>query len=186
MSSAPPAVKFAILGDAFVDISVGALPPHTTPRRVLQCSKVSLKRRLTKWDGLQTNTALREILRLTEFTLSHPPPPSTRPPFLPVLPVFRLSTPPHHALFYYHDARSNLKNKTGPLDALPQPGGDVEVSTVSQGPGGSALNTAWHLAAQDVPTTLHAAVGLSLPGVRLVTWTIQVTILFSICVLTAK
>ena len=33
------------------------------------------------------------------------------------------------------------------------------MSTVSQGPGGSALNTAWHLAAQDVPTSLYAAVG---------------------------
>ena len=47
----------------------------------------------------------------------------------------------------------------GPLDALPSPGADVEVETVSQGPGGSALNTAWHLAAQGVPATLHAAVG---------------------------
>ena len=33
------------------------------------------------------------------------------------------------------------------------------MSTVSQGPGGSALNTAWHLAAQGVPTSLYAAVG---------------------------
>jgi len=47
----------------------------------------------------------------------------------------------------------------GPLDALPAPGGDVEVSMVSQGPGGSALNTAWHLAAQGTQCTLHAALG---------------------------
>lgn len=33
------------------------------------------------------------------------------------------------------------------------------MSTVSQGPGGSALNTAWHLAAQGIPTNLYAAVG---------------------------
>ena len=35
----------------------------------------------------------------------------------------------------------------------------MEVAGVSQGPGGSALNTAWHLAAQNVPCALHAAVG---------------------------
>lgn len=55
--------------------------------------------------------------------------------------------------------RAPPARRAGPLDALPAPGGDVEVGSVSQGPGGSALNTAWHLAAQDVHATLHAAVG---------------------------
>ena len=35
----------------------------------------------------------------------------------------------------------------------------MEVAIVSSGPGGSALNTAWHLAAQDVRCALRAAVG---------------------------
>ena len=35
---------------------------------------------------------------------------------------------------------------------------------ISQGPGGSALNTAWHLAAQGVRCSLHAAVGADRMG----------------------
>jgi sugar/nucleoside kinase (ribokinase family) len=35
----------------------------------------------------------------------------------------------------------------------------VDVDAVTQNPGGSALNTAWHLAAQGVHVSLHAAVG---------------------------
>ena len=42
---------------------------------------------------------------------------------------------------------------------MPVAGVDVEVDAVTHHPGGSALNTAWHLAAQGVPATLHAAVG---------------------------
>ena len=42
---------------------------------------------------------------------------------------------------------------------MPVAGADVEVDAVTHHPGGSALNTAWHLAAQGVPATLHAAVG---------------------------
>lgn len=42
---------------------------------------------------------------------------------------------------------------------MPAAGADVEVDAVTHNPGGSALNTAWHLAAQGVSATLHAAVG---------------------------
>ena len=40
-----------------------------------------------------------------------------------------------------------LDISVGPLDAVPAAGADVEVDAVTQHPGGSALNTAWHLAA---------------------------------------
>ena len=52
-----------------------------------------------------------------------------------------------------------LDISVGPLDSIPVPGSDVEVELVSQHPGGSALNTAWHLAAQGVEASLFAAVG---------------------------
>jgi sugar/nucleoside kinase (ribokinase family) len=52
-----------------------------------------------------------------------------------------------------------LDISVGPLDAVPTAGADVEVDQVAQHPGGSALNTAWHLAAQGVYTSLYAAVG---------------------------
>lgn len=52
-----------------------------------------------------------------------------------------------------------LDISVGPLDSVPAPGADVEVDAVAQHPGGSALNTAWHLAAQGVDTSLYAAVG---------------------------
>ena len=64
------------------------------------------------------------------------------------------------ALFTLDSSPSHLLSRlSGPLDEMPVAGVDVEVDAVTHHPGGSALNTAWHLAAQGVPATLHAAVG---------------------------
>ena len=57
-----------------------------------------------------------------------------------------------------------LDISVGPLDAVPAAGADVEVDAVTQHPGGSALNTAWHLAAQGVHASLYAAVGRDRAG----------------------
>ena len=57
-----------------------------------------------------------------------------------------------------------LDISVGPLDAVPAAGADVEVDAVTQHPGGSALNTAWHLAAQGVQASLYAAVGRDRAG----------------------
>lgn len=183
-----PAVKFAIIGDAFVDISVGAPPLPPPSRARARARNITLTKArcavffsaryppnkitgsilsILEADNKKTDRIVR-VLTINPFhsplfpSLTDAPrtPPFPRPTSsLPTL--FSLSlalSPPLDStrLDRTHAARHS---HAGPLDALPAPGGDVEVSTVSQGPGGSALNTAWHLAAQDVPTTLHAAVG---------------------------
>jgi hypothetical protein len=140
MEPAKP-IKFTVLGDAIVDVSVGASRPRGLPvasrrerARRRRRRRLSSERRRFPPDPPFTPSASPSSLL---------PPPS--PPLaltLPRLPRASPSRPP-----------------SGPLDAFPTPGADVAASAIALSPGGSALNTAWHLAEQGVDAELRAAVG---------------------------
>ena len=118
-------VKFAVIGDALVDITVGA-SSRFRPDRSSRSVVIVLSARTSPPRRLRPRAS--------------PPPP----------------LPSHSS---HSSPLSLLSPLSGPLDEMPVAGADVEVDAVTHHPGGSALNTAWHLAAQGVPATLHAAVG---------------------------
>ena len=140
MEPAKP-IKFTVLGDAIVDVSVGASRPRGLP--VASPTRKGATTTTTTIVVRATTIPTRSALHALGVAVVPPPPPS--PPLaltLPRLPRASPSRPP-----------------SGPLDAFPTPGADVAASAIALSPGGSALNTAWHLAEQGVDAELRAAVG---------------------------